>query len=166
VPYTPFHFGPGLLFKAGAPRWISAVGFAAANVAVDCEVFFNFLRGHHPRHGIVHTIVVAGPLGLVVGLLTVLAIRRWFPRTVAAHPQLRGDLTSAAGAIGGFLGGATHPLLDAIGRKWTYPFWPWLPKANPLLGIIPFWALVAGCVVSGFLGWWILRARAATARPL
>jgi membrane-bound metal-dependent hydrolase YbcI (DUF457 family) len=158
VPFTPFHFGPGLLVKAASPRRISALAFAAANVAVDSEVAFNLLRGHHPRHGIVHTILVAGPLGLVVGLLAVWAVRRWFPRTVAAHPLLREDSSMVAGAIGGLLGGASHPLLDAIGRKATHPFWPW-SMSNPLFGIVPYWSLIVSCIAAGLLGYWILRVR-------
>jgi membrane-bound metal-dependent hydrolase YbcI (DUF457 family) len=158
VPYTPFHFGPGLLAKAASPRWISALTFAAANVAVDCEVAFNILRGHHPRHGIVHTILVAGPLGLAVGLLAAWTIRRCFPRTVAAHAQLREESSLIAGAVGGLLGGASHPLLDALGRRGTHPFWPW-SSSNPLFGLMPYWAVVTACVVSGLLGIWLLARR-------
>ena len=127
-------------------------------MVVDCEVAFNFLRGHYPLHGPIHTMVVASPLGLLSGLFAVRAVRRWFPRTVAAYPLLRGDLTPAAGAIGGLLGGATHPLLDAIGRNRTYPFWPW-SKANPLFHVMPYWELATLCVLTGLLGYWILKAR-------
>ena len=157
MPYTPYHFGPGLLLKSASPRWISIVGFAGANIAVDCEVLFNDLRAYHPVHGLMHTIPFAGPIGLFSGILSVLVVRRWFPR-VAAHPLLRGDLTIAAGAIGGFLGGATHPLLDAIGRKGTHPLWPW-SQANPLFRLVPFWWLLGLCVASGVLGYWILKVR-------
>ena len=158
MPYTPFHFGPGLLLKSATPRWISFVGFAMANVVVDCEVLFNELRGHRPAHGLVHTIILAGPIGLVSGMLAVLVVRRWFPRTVAAHPLLRGDLTLRAGAIGGLLGGASHPLLDGIGRKGTHPFWPW-SMSNPLLHVVPFWSVIVTCIATGLLGYWILKMR-------
>lgn len=161
MPYTPFHFGPGLLAKAATPRWISFLAFAAANVAVDCEVAFNYLRGHHPHHGHVHTVAIGGPLGLVVGLLTVLALRSWFPRTVAAHPLLRADLTALGGAVGGFLGGASHALIDALMHRDARPFWPF-SMSNPLLGLVPVWSIYVGCVIAGAAGYWILKARPGT----
>ena len=164
MPFTAFHFGPGLLLKSGTPRWISITGFAAANVVVDCEVLFNDIRDHHPRHGLMHTIVVAGPIGLVSGMLAVWVVRRWFPRSVTDHPLMRGDLTLRAGAIGGLLGGATHPLLDGISRGGTHPFWPWT-KVNPLLHTMPFWSVIVSCIAAGLLGYWILRMRTSAPVP-
>ena len=63
-----------------------------------------------------------------------------------------------AGALGGFLGGASHPVLDALGRRGTYPLMPW-SKSNPFFGMMPYWSVMVACVVAGVLGYWILRVR-------
>lgn len=55
MPITPFHFGPGLLFKAAVPRHFSLSAFAAVQVAIDTEVIVNMARGHEPLHDFLHT---------------------------------------------------------------------------------------------------------------
>jgi hypothetical protein len=37
VPFTPFHFGPGLLLEGAAPRHVSLIAFVISQVAVDLE---------------------------------------------------------------------------------------------------------------------------------
>lgn len=158
MPYTPFHFGPGLLVKAADPRHVSFTAYAMANVAVDCEPFFNILLRHHPAHGHVHTLVVAAPLGLAAGAITALLLRRFFRRTVSSNPLLRAEAAFGAALWGGFLGGASHPLIDGMMHKDAHPFWPWTLR-DPLLWLVPVWSIYVGCAVAGLLGWWILRAR-------
>jgi len=44
MPFTPCHVGPGLLLKSAAPRRVSVVAFALANVAIDVETLVHILR--------------------------------------------------------------------------------------------------------------------------
>ncbi len=37
MPMTPFHVGPGLVFKAVAPRHFSLAVFVGVNVVIDLE---------------------------------------------------------------------------------------------------------------------------------
>ena len=159
MPFTPFHFGPGLLLKSGAPRRISFVAYAAANVAVDLEPLLNILRDHLPHHGHVHTLAVASPLGLAVGTATGVVLGRLFPRAARADAAVRGEISWLPAAIGGLLGGATHPLIDGLMHLDAEPFWPWY-AGNPLLGLMPLPAVYGGCAVLGLLGAWILMRRA------
>ena len=38
MPFTPFHFGPGALLKAAAPRHVSLIAFCAAQVLTQIPV--------------------------------------------------------------------------------------------------------------------------------
>ena len=158
MPVTPFHFGPGLLIKSAAPRHVSFLGFAAANVAVDCEPVARWLLHLHPLHGPVHTLIVAGPLGLVAGGLVSLALGRLFPRTAGAHPILKSEASWKSGAVGGLLGGASHPLIDGLMHRDVHPFWPFV-DANPLLGLISLRGIYLGCALAGVLGLALLALR-------
>lgn len=62
MPITPFHFGPGALIKAIAPRYFSWTIFALANVLIDLEPVVLFLLIGDPAHPWLHTL--PGPSGL------------------------------------------------------------------------------------------------------
>ena len=55
MPFTPLHFGPGLLLKAAAPRHVSFTAFVASQVLIDLESLYNILRGAWPVHRELHT---------------------------------------------------------------------------------------------------------------
>jgi hypothetical protein len=148
VPITPFHFGPGLLVKAAAPRRVSFSAFAMANVAVDCEPVWHWFHDGRAFHGPVHSVVVAAPLGLIAGTLTGLVLGRLFPRTASAHPMLRSEVMLASAALGGLLGGGSHPLLDGLMHRDVHPFWPFF-AGDPLLGLIPQLWVYLLCVLAG-----------------
>lgn len=40
MPVTPFHFGPGALLHATAPRHVSFLAFCGANVLIDLEPLY------------------------------------------------------------------------------------------------------------------------------
>ena len=144
MPVTPFHFGPGLLLKAAAPRALSLTAFAAANVVIDVESAVNLVAGRHPVHATLHTLPAATAVGLLVGLgLSGLGVLR--RRSDSAELALRPAL------VGGLLGGATHPLLDGVMHGDIRPFLP-LTGANPLLGAVGLGALHLLCVAAGAAG--------------
>ena len=73
MPYTPFHFGPGLLFGLLLLSYIDFPTFMLANVIVDIEpilvLYFDF---RYPLHGFFHSFLG----GTVVAfLLSVVMIR-------------------------------------------------------------------------------------------
>ena len=45
MPITPFHFGPGAALHALAPKHVSFLAFAAANVIIDVEPLYFMLAG-------------------------------------------------------------------------------------------------------------------------
>lgn len=148
MPVTPFHFGPGLLLKATAPRRVSLTAFVLANVVIDVESAVNLMAGRMPVHGTGHTFAVALVLGLVVGALVHALARRWKSPETALVPALTG------GGLGGFM----HVLLDGVMHRDMRPFWPFT-DANPLLRVVDLPALHLVCVTTGALGLAWLGAR-------
>jgi membrane-bound metal-dependent hydrolase YbcI (DUF457 family) len=150
LPFTPFHFGPGLLIKSAAPARFSFLAYAAAQVAIDVEPLVHMARGEWPIHRAVHTFLVAPLVGLAAGALTcAVAFRR--PRPPGAAPALRGESAWAGVVAGGVIGGLLHPFLDGLMHPDVQPFQPFM-AANPLLGRVSLAALYFGCVTSGLLG--------------
>jgi membrane-bound metal-dependent hydrolase YbcI (DUF457 family) len=147
VPITPFHFGPGALLHAAAPRRVSFMAFVAANCIIDVESIYNVLRGNFPIHRFLHTFVGAT---LVVAITVALFAGA---RRQAALPDLFAwrQLSFAAVLVGAALGSYTHIVLDGIMHADMRPFAPW-SAANPFLHAIPLGALHLGCVIAGAAG--------------
>ena len=78
MPFTPFHFGPGLLLKAAAPARFSLTSYAAAQIVIDVESGYYLLTQQAPVHRILHTFLAGGAAGAVVGVAVGLVGRSLF----------------------------------------------------------------------------------------
>ena len=175
MPFTPFHFGPGLAMKALARPVFSWSTFALAQVVIDCETLYYLVQGQHPIHRTLHTFVGATAAGLATAGLWLAFVRA----TAVALPNLmaslrsstspvRSELTLTGAIVGGLLGGASHPFLDGIMHPDVRPFMPF-SDSNPFLGWMGVGALHAACALAGlvgFVGLVIGRARAVRARSV
>jgi hypothetical protein len=154
VPFTPFHFGPGLLGKGLAARWYSLTAFIASNVVIDCESFYYLMRGEYPVHRQLHTFVGAAMVGVATACL-LLGVRRVIPRLRAwllAQPAtIRAEGSPLGIIVGAMIGALSHPVLDGIMHSDIRPFHPWT-SANPLHGLVGLELLHIGCVIAGVVG--------------
>jgi hypothetical protein len=158
MPFTPFHLGPGIAFKAAAGPRMSFAAFAITQVAMDVEPLVHLLRGDSVVHGFVHTVPgatlvalgsawIARPLGAwalrisegIVGAALLTRLREPLP------------LGWPAVLAGTFAGAWSHILFDGLMHRDMRPFAPW-SDVNPLLGAVPVGALHLGCVAAGALG--------------
>ncbi len=64
MPVTPFHFGPGALAKAAAPKHFSLIVFGLTQVAIDLESLYFLVQGSWPVHRLLHTFAGAGLVAL------------------------------------------------------------------------------------------------------
>ena len=157
MPFTPYHFGPGIFAKSLSPRRFSLTAHVATQVAIDCETLYHILSHTKPDHRFFHTMVGASLVGISVAVgLAILAL---FVKPIP--PWLEDDLSWKALWIGGWYGGLSHAILDSMYHHDAMPFWPW-STTNPLLS--PRYVAPEICVLTGFLGlaigWWrIARAR-------
>jgi membrane-bound metal-dependent hydrolase YbcI (DUF457 family) len=150
VPITPFHFGPGALFHAIAPRRVSFISFVAANGITDLESIYNVLAGHYPVHRFLHTFMGAA---LVTGLTVALfvAMRR-LARSISLPDWFEWRKLAVAPVItGAALGSFSHIVFDGIMHADMRPFAPW-SDLNPFLQAISLSALHWGCIIAGITG--------------
>jgi hypothetical protein len=158
LPFTPFHFGPGLALKAAAAPVFSWSAFAAAQVLIDCETLYYLLRHEYPVHRFFHSFLGATAAGLVAAILCLVIVRVStvrFPWLIAplvgSTSTARGEFSSLGIIVGGFIGGVSHPLLDAIMHPDVRPFMPWSDD-NPFLGLVGVVQLHLGCSAAALLG--------------
>ncbi|UPM43689.1 hypothetical protein [Halocatena salina] len=148
MPFTPFHFGPALLFGVPLRRRLDFVTFLVANVIVDVRttfVFFGILSGR--LHGPLHTYLGAT---LLAGVLAggVLICARLVP-SVMDRIRSRPDSVGAV-LLASVTGTWIHVTLDSVLYLDIQPFAPL--STNPLYGTISTGAIYAGCVFALGLG--------------
>ncbi len=148
VPFTPFHFGPGLLVGVPLRRRLDPVTFLVANVLVDVRatlVFFNIRSG--PLHGPLHTYL--GALGLAVILTgSVLVVTQRIPNTTQWTGYRPASVTAVA--LASVAGTWLHVTLDAILYSDMQPLYPVL--GNPLYGLTGTLTIYGACTLALFLG--------------
>lgn len=156
MPVTPFHWGPGLLLKAAAPRAMSLTAFAATQVAIDVESSYYLLQGAWPVHRTLHTFLWGSMAGLAVGVALSGVGRVTGRERVLGFEQ---ELALGPAVVGGLLGGSSHALLDGIMHADIQPLEPFA-AGNPLHGLIGLGALHLVCVAAGIVGWvWLQQRR-------
>lgn len=157
MPFTPFHFGPGALLHAAAPKHVSFLAFCAANVLIDVESLYNLVHARHPVHAFFHTYVGATSMIAVVVLLFLAC--RWFASRVGLPNLFRWrDLTTAQVTVGAALGAWSHVVLDSVMHDDLQPLLPFA-AGNALLGAVSLGWLHLGCVVLGGIGLLVLATR-------
>jgi hypothetical protein len=144
VPLTPFHLGPGALFKAiGGPRF-SFMIFGGSQVLMDIEPLVRMIRHDSVLHGPSHTVVGA----TVIGVVSVVAGRPISEAVLGFLKIPHTPLTWRVSFISAFIGTYSHIILDAIMHRDMNPLWP-IASGNPLLGLISVGALHLFCVGAG-----------------
>jgi membrane-bound metal-dependent hydrolase YbcI (DUF457 family) len=164
MPITPFHFGPGAVVKAVAPRHFSFTVFAFSQVLIDLEPIGFFLVTGDPVHPYLHTYLGAALVFLASWRagrpVCEWALRVWNAwlspaqaRWLAYEPQISGK----AAAVGAFIGAYSHVAIDSIMHGDIRPFAPF-SDARPWLGVVSIDNLQWICVLSGLAGLAVLFA--------
>ncbi len=157
MPATPFHFGPGLLVKAAAPRQFSMAAYSLAQVVIDIESGYYLLQGASPVHRQAHTFALGGLIGLMCGLI-VSKVGAWIARPRDVVPEaLAAEYRLPVAALSGIFGGMLHSLLDGIMHADIRPFRPFTP-ANPLYELVNVQILYLVCIITGVVGAALLLA--------
>jgi hypothetical protein len=157
MPITPFHFGPGALLHAVAPRHVSFLAFCVTNVLIDFESLYNLVNQRSPVHAFFHTYAGA----TLVALACVIAFAVLSRLSAALPlPDVLGwkQLSLRQVAIGATLGAYSHVALDSLMHRDIAPLAP-LTAENALLGLVSLGALHWACLLAGMLGLAILGVR-------
>lgn len=155
MPFTPFHLGPGALFKAIGGRNFSFMVFGGSQVMMDIEPLIGLIQGKAILHGYTHTVAGATLIGLAAGLMG-RPISAFVLRLLAI-PHYR--LTWTASFAGALTGTFSHIVLDALMHSDINPWWP-IAQGNGLLASIPIGTLHLVCVGSAVLGAVIVACKA------
>ena len=147
MPFTPFHLGPGAVFKAIGGKHFSFMVFGGAQVLMDIEVLVRMMAGTSLLHGLSHTLLGA----TIIGLIATLTGKPISELVMKALGVADFQITWIASSSGAFVGTFSHVLLDGFIHADMEPGFP-LTTANPLLRIVSVDALQILCVVSGAVG--------------
>ena len=151
MPATPFHFGPGLLLKAVAPRQFSVAAYSVAQVVIDVESGYHLIRGDYPVHRQAHTFFLGGLIGLLCGLI-VWRVGRWLAKPRDIIPEALGaEYRMPIAVASGVFGGVFHSVLDGIMHPDVRPFMPW-SDSNPFLRLVGLAPLHLACVAAALFG--------------
>ena len=169
MPFTPFHFGPGVMFKALAPGYYSFTVFLFTQIVIDLEPLYFMLHGEWPIHRFFHTYLgatVVSIIGITVGrplcgvLITITKQRLRVTKQELLLATNRIKFTAALS--GAFIGSYSHVALDSIMHSDVKPF-AQFSEINPLLNAISSIELHLYCATAGIFGiigmgfWWLVR---------
>lgn len=157
MPITPFHFGPGALLYAVAPKHVSFLSFCAANVVIDFESLYNLVFQRYPVHAFFHTYIGA-TLAIAIVVLLFLGLRSFASRFGLPDLLLWRELSSKQVAIGAALGAYSHVVLDSVMHRDIQPLSPFA-FSNILLGAISLSTLHVACLACGALGGGVVVVR-------
>lgn len=150
MPFTPFHLGPGVVFKALLQGSFSLMVFGWAQIVMDVQPLIVMISGAGHLHGFSHTYMGATLLALFSGFtgkylaeigLFVLDFKSERPVKMAWWIIF----------LSAFIGTYSHIALDSVMHSDVEPFYPFT-KSNALLGIISIPALHQLCFYSGLAG--------------
>jgi membrane-bound metal-dependent hydrolase YbcI (DUF457 family) len=157
MPITPFHFGPGAIIHAVAPRHVSFLAFCAANILIDVEPLYYMVTNQFPLHRFLHTyvgasVILAATLALFAGALRL--------ASVVPLPNVFGwkQLTIGPVAVGAALGGYSHIVFDSLMHSDIQPLSPF-SEANPLLRAVSLSTLHWSCFAAGLFGLVVIGMR-------
>lgn len=150
MPFTPFHLGPGALFKGIGRDRFSFMIFGGSQVLIDIEPGYRMIVGDSVLHGPSHTIAGAIAIGVIATVIGK-PVSEFFLQ-LFRYP--RPKIPWQAAALGAFLGTFSHLAFDAVMHSDMIPWAP-LSSSNGLLGIISISNLYILCVILGLIGAWL-----------
>ena len=147
MPFTPFHLGPGAVFKAVGGDRFSFMVFGGSQVLIDLEPGLRLMTESVPLHGFTHTLIGALLIGTFAGVIgKPISERVLYGMDIPCH-----GVTWTVSFMSAYIGTVSHVILDAIMHwdvKLAYPF----ALSNPLLGLISDGWLNLLCLACGVLG--------------
>lgn len=133
MPFTPFHFGPGILLGLFLLKKIDFPTFLAANIIIDWRaflVFFGLWNG--PLHGWVHTYIGATIMAIILGSV-MLYIRPLIDKQLREMKIVQ-EVTKGKIFLASFSGTFLHVTLDAFHHPYMQTFMPL--DSRPLYGLM------------------------------
>lgn len=151
MPFTPFHMGPGILFKAFLQGSFSLMVFGWAQILMDLQPLFVLLAGECHLHGFSHTYTGATLLAIISALSGKYLSELGLKIIGIAKNNNPIQIAWWVAFSSAFIGTYTHVALDSIMHSDVEPFYP-LSQANNLLGLTGVGELHRFCIYSALIG--------------
>lgn len=149
MPFTPYHFGPGLLLGILLFPFVDLGTLIFASVILDIEPLVVIMFGLPlPLHGFFHTYLGATIISMVL-TVCIWPIRNQLSSIVSLF-GMRQYSTLSSILSAGLVGTYSHVLLDSFLYAEMNPFYPLM--GNPFLGIIVSSVVYNFCIFAGFAG--------------
>ena len=155
MPFTPFHFGPGFLFKSVGRFKFSFFIFFISQVLIDLEVIFNLWVDNSSLHTYFHTYVGSLVVVAIIMMVDFFAFSsNKIQKILSTHCKFdRTKLSTRTVFVSAILGSFSHIFLDSIMHKDMTPLWPFTPS-NPHLHLTNPLNLHLTCIRrSNYLDW-------------
>lgn len=153
MPFTHYHFGPGLALKGLGGGRFSFWAYTLAQVAIDVQPGIAILAprvGLEPHAAYTHSFLTATAIGALAGLAARWSAKHWLqglPMPLRPNKTLLGRYWLLSGMLGGWL----HIPLDSLVYPDMHPFWPLL-RGNPLPISFQLAGLQVFCIAAGLIG--------------
>lgn len=149
MPFTPFHWGIAILLFALFP-FLDIITLLIACVIQDIEgiVVLFILRDTESfsLHGPIHSLTLAIPIGILVGLITNKTMF-YIQKSLNLEITKKYNYSLKSSIISGVIGTTSHTILDSALYRELPLFWP--KTENNLLNIFPSYQL---CIIAFLLG--------------
>jgi len=133
VPFTPFHFGPGILLGLLLLKKMDFPIFVAANIIIDWRTFLVFFGlWERPLHGWVHTYIGATIMAIILG--SVMTYIRPLIYGQLREMKIVQEVTKRKIFLAAFSGTFLHVTLDAFHHPYMQTFMPL--DIRPLYGLM------------------------------
>ena len=156
MPFTPYHFGPGLLLGVVLLPFLDFSTVMVACVILDIEPL-SVIIFHLPfaAHGFFHTYlgatIVAIPLALVIWPM------RGYLNSIASFFGLRQESSFRHILPASIIGTYSHVFLDSLLYPEMNPFYPLI--GNPFVGFFQDAFVYNACVFLGMIGFGVYIVR-------
>ena len=147
MPFTPFHLGPGALFKGVGGERFSFMVFGGSQVLIDLEPAYRMSVGDPILHGPSHTLAGA----LVIGIIATLIGKPISEVALRLINYPRPKMNWIAAANGAFCVTFSHLFFDAIVHADMMP-WASISDSNGLLFSLSVSELHLLCIGLGIVG--------------
>jgi LexA-binding, inner membrane-associated putative hydrolase len=150
MPFTPFHMGPGLLFKSLLQGSFSLMVFGWTQIVMDIQPLVAILSRQDRLHGFTHTYVGAALIA-VFSAVSGKYLSQW---ALGLMTRERGGpilISWWVAVSSAFIGSFSHVMLDSLMHRDMRPLLPF-NDSNILLGLVSVSTLYSICVYSAVVG--------------
>lgn len=149
MPFTPYHFGPGLLLGVVLLPFVDLSTIIIASVILDLEpLTVLMLQLPLPFHGFFHTYLGATIIACVLSL-TIYPFRGYLNKLVSIF-GLHQESSFRQIFPASIIGTCSHVFLDSFLYAEMNPFFPLI--GNPFLGLFQLVFVYNICIFFGILG--------------